>query len=104
NSIIFIGDQAVTNRLRGQNYSAGAQYSNNIGPVSVYGDAMLNLAGDFSGHYLTAGVEFRLNSANLVRVEINSNERAPNLNFLLYQSDYLNTTGKTILKMKPRGY
>ena len=90
NSIIFIGDQAVTNRLRGQNYSAGAQYSNNIGPVSVYGDAMLNLAGDFSGHYLTAGVEFRLNSANLVRVEINSNERAPNFNFLLYQSDYLN--------------
>lgn len=90
NSLIFIGDQAVTNRLRGQNYSAGAQYSNNIGPISVYGDAMLNLAGDFSGHYLTAGVEFRLNPVNIVNVEINSNERAPNFNFLLYQSDYLN--------------
>ena len=90
NSFIFIGDQAVTNRLRGQNYSAGAQYTNNIGPVSFYGDAMVNLVGDFSGHFLTAGAEFRLNPENIVNVEINSNERAPNFNFLLYQSDYLN--------------
>ena len=90
NSLIFLGDLAVTNRLRGQNYSGGAQYSNNIGPVSVYGDAMLNLAGDFSGHFLTAGAGFRLNPENIVNVEINSNERAPNYNFLLYQSDYLN--------------
>ncbi|HSP40583.1 MAG TPA: putative porin, partial [Gillisia sp.] len=90
NSLIFIGDQAVTNRLRGQNYSAGAQYSNNIGPVSVYGNAILNLAGDFSGHFLTAGGEFRLTPENIVNVEINSNERSPNFNFILYQSDYLN--------------
>ncbi len=90
NSLIFIGDQAVTNRLRGQNYSGGAQYSNNIGPLSVYGDAMVNIAGDFSGHYITAGAEFRLNPENIVNVEINSNERAPNFNFILYQSDYLN--------------
>lgn len=90
NSIIFIGDQAVTNRLRGQNYSAGAQYSHDLGRVSVYGDAMVNLAGDFSAHFLTAGVEYRLNPQNIVNIEINSNERAPNFNFLLYQSDYLN--------------
>lgn len=90
NSLVFIGEQAVSNRLRGQNYSAGAQYSNILGPVSVYGNAMVNLLGDFSGHFLTAGAQYQLNPQNIVNVEINSNERAPNFNFLLYQSDYLN--------------
>lgn len=90
NSVIFISDQVVSNRLRGQNFSAGASYLNNLGPFSLYGDAMVNLAGDFSGHYLTAGAEFRLNAENIVNLELNSNERAPNFNFLLYQSDYLN--------------
>lgn len=90
NSLIFIGEEEVTNRLRGQNYSAGAQYSNVFGPFSVYGDAMVNLGGEFSGHFLTAGVDFRLNNENWVNIEINSNERAPNFNFILYQSDYLN--------------
>lgn len=90
NSVIVLEDQIVPNRLIGQNYSAGAEYSNGFGPLAVYGDAMVNLAGDFSGHYLTGGVEFRINPLNYLNVEINSNERAPNFNFLLYQSDYLN--------------
>ncbi len=90
NSIIVIGDQLVTNRLIGDNFSAGAEYTNSFGPLAVYGDAMVNFIGDFSGHYLTGGIELRINHDNHLNVEINSNERAPNFNFLLYQSDYLN--------------
>ncbi|QED38153.1 hypothetical protein FK178_10685 [Antarcticibacterium arcticum] len=90
NSLIFFGNDVVTNRLRGDNYSVGGDYSNNFGPLKVYGDAMVNLAGEFSGHYFTGGITYALNSNNLLNVEINSNERAPNFNFLLHQSDYLN--------------
>lgn len=90
NSVIVLEDQIVPNRLKGQNYSAGGEYFNQFGPLTVYGDAMVNLAGDFSGHYFTGGVRFRINPLNYLNVEVNSNERAPNFNFLLYQSDYLN--------------
>ncbi len=90
NSVIVIGDQPVPNRLLGHNYSAGAEYSNAFGPLAFYGDLMVNMLGDFSGYFLTGGVNYRINAANYLNVEVNSNERAPNFNFLLYQSDYLN--------------
>ena len=90
NSLLFLEDQDITNRFVGENYSVGAEYSNNFGPLELFGDAMVNLAGDYSGHYLTAGVGYRLNEDSYFSAGINSNERAPNFNFLLYQSDYLN--------------
>src|SRR5690606_7888247 len=90
NSVIVFEDQTVTNRLKGHNYSAGAEYSNFLGPFAVYGDAMANVVGDFTGYFLTAGLRYRLSPANLLNVEINLNDRAPDFNFLLYQSDYLN--------------
>lgn len=90
NSVIFFGNDAVANRLKGNNFAAGADYSSSFGSLKVYGDAMVNVAGDFTGHYLTGGITYTLNANNYLNVEINSNERAPNFNFLLYQSDYLN--------------
>jgi hypothetical protein len=90
NSLLFLEDQDITNRYVGENYSLGGEYSNNFGPLELFGDAMVNLAGDYSGHYLTAGVGYRLNEDSYLSAGINSNERAPNFNFLLYQSDYLN--------------
>jgi hypothetical protein len=90
NSLLFLEDKDITNKFVGENYSAGAEYSNNFGPFELFGDAMVNLAGDYSGHYLTAGVGYRLDENNYLSAGINSNERAPNFNFLLYQSDYLN--------------
>lgn len=95
NSVIVLGDQVVTNRLVGENYSAGAEYANQLGPLALYGDAMVNVVGDFTGHYFTAGANFHLNPENYLNVEVNSNERAPNFNFLLHQSDYLNYNWQT---------
>jgi len=90
NSLLFLEEQDITNRFVGENYSLGGEYSNQFGPLKLYGDAMLNLAGDYSGHYFTAGVGYQLNKDSYFSAGINSNERAPNFNFLLYQSDYLN--------------
>ncbi|MBK5192163.1 MAG: hypothetical protein JJE07_02960, partial [Flavobacteriaceae bacterium] len=61
NSLLFLEDQDITNRFVGENYAVGGEYSNNFGPLELFGDAMVNLAGDYSGHYLTAGVWYRLN-------------------------------------------
>jgi hypothetical protein len=90
NSVIVLEDFVIPNRLVGQNYAAGAEYSNQFGPLAVYGDAMVNLSGEFSGHQFTGGVNFRINPLNYMNIEVSSNERAPNFNYLLYQSNYLN--------------
>ncbi len=96
NSILILDEnEVITNRLVGENYSVGAAYANNFGGFRIYGDAMLNLLGDFSGHYLTAGAGYTLNENNSVIAEINSNERAPNFNFLLNQSDYFDYNWQT---------
>ncbi len=90
NSVIFLEEQVVPNRIRGENYSAGAEYSKTIGTFSVYADAMINVEGEFSGNVFSGGVGYKLNDSNVFRFEVSSNERAPNFNFLLHQSDYLN--------------
>lgn len=90
NSVLFLEEQSVQNRLIGDNFSAGVGYSNEFGPLVVYGDGMVNLVGDFTGYYLTGGISYKLNPLNLLKIELNANDRAPNFNFLLYQSDYLN--------------
>lgn len=93
--LVLEDEQVITNRLTGYNYSLGGEYENTIGALMLYGDAMLNLVGEFSGHYLTAGAGWILNDDNAVMTEININERAPNFNFLLYQSDYFNYNWQT---------
>ncbi len=96
NSILILDEnEVITNRLVGENYSAGAAYANNFGAFRIYGDGMVNLVGDFSGHYLTAGAGYTLNENNSLIAEINSNERAPNFNFLLNQSDYFDYNWQT---------
>lgn len=96
NSILILeDDQVIRNRMVGENYSVGAAYANNFGPVSIYGDGMVNIAGDFTGYFLTAGAGYTLNENNSLIAEINSNDRAPNFNFLLNQSDYFDYNWET---------
>lgn len=90
NSVLVLEDQMVVNRMKGNIFSAGAGYSNTFGPIKLYGDAEVNVAGDFSGYFIKAGMEYQMDPLNLLSVEFQSNERTPDFNFLLYQSDYLN--------------
>jgi len=91
NSVFVLEDETIiTNRLKGENYAAGAEYFKNFGPLRMYGDFMVNVAGDFTGHNFLAGADYYINKNNQVKAELRSNESAPNFNFLLYQSDYLN--------------
>jgi len=95
NSIFVLEDQTITNRLKGENYAAGAEYLKNFGPLKIYGDLMVNVAGDFTGHNFLAGADYFMNENNRVKAELRSNESAPNFNFLLYQSDYINYNWQT---------
>ena len=90
NSIVSLGGNQITNRLKGNVVSVGGEYKNKIGAFLVHGKAGVNVSGDFDGNFLSGKATYNLNEDDLVEASININSRAPNYNFLLYQSDYIN--------------
>ncbi|MBT8258661.1 MAG: putative porin [Bacteroidia bacterium] len=88
--LVLIEGQQIDNRLKGDVVLAGGGYKNQIGKLKLKGDFGIMLSGDFSGNYLDANVSFDLNDDVAVGASLNLNSRAPNYNYLLYQSDYLN--------------
>lgn len=90
NRKLNLDSEVIPNRLKGNVYAAGASYKKNISGFELYGDAMLNVAGDFDGNYIKAHAAYALDSLNRVEVGLTTNSHQPNYNFLLYQSDYKN--------------
>ncbi len=80
----------ITNRLKGDVYSVGGEYENNYKGFSLFADGMSIVSGDFTGNYFNAGAGFNLLDKYEAQVKISANSVAPNYNFLLYQSDYVN--------------
>ncbi len=83
-------NDTINNKLTGVNYSVGGEYRKSIGGFDVQADAMLNLAGDFTGSYFAAQAGYSLDEENRLQFGFNQNSHMPNYNFLLYQSNYIN--------------
>ncbi|MCM4156597.1 putative porin [Gramella sp. AN32] len=91
NSIYINGeDEIVTNKLAGNIPHVGGNYKKNIGGFDVTGEARINISSELPGNYFDASAGYRLNEFNKIRFGFNQNSSAPNFNFLLYQSDYIN--------------
>jgi len=80
----------ITNRIKGDVYSVGGEYQNSYKGFSLFADGMSLISGDFTGNYFNAGAGFNLFDKYEALVKISANSVAPNYNFLLYQSDYIN--------------
>ena len=90
NSVYIRPGDTIGNRLNGSLLHVGGSYKKQIGGFKVEADGRLNLADDFTGNYLAATASYEFNEENWIRFGINQNSAAPNFNFLLYQSDYIN--------------
>lgn len=90
NTAILLENDTIGNRLVGNMISAGGEYLKKIGGFQLRADVMLAVAGDFTGHNFEASLGYNFNEENRVLVSLRSNGQAPNFNFLLFQSDYLN--------------
>lgn len=88
--LILDNDGRITNRLKGDLLQFGASYRKQYRGFELSGEGAINLAGDFNANYLTAAASFRFNEANRVKASAKIHSVAPNFNFLLYQSDYVN--------------
>ncbi|MCG9971797.1 putative porin [Christiangramia crocea] len=90
NSVYIKPGDTIGNRLNGNLLHVGGAYKKQIGGFSVEADAKLNLSEELPGNYLAATASYEFDSQNWIRFGVNQNSVSPNLNFLLYQSDYVN--------------
>ena len=90
NTLVSINGNDITNRLKGNVVSVGGGYKNTIGKFLIQGNFGLNLSGDFDGNFLNGNATFNFNEDTQASATINISSKAPNYNYLLYQSDYIN--------------
>ena len=89
-NIVSLNGSLITNRIKGNVISAGGSYKNTIGALDIDGSIGANVSGDFDGYYVNGEVGYSINEDIALSAGINSNSKAPNYNFLLYHSDYIN--------------
>ncbi|MDR5591990.1 putative porin [Christiangramia sp. SM2212] len=90
NSVFIKPGDTIGNRLNGGVLHIAGAYNKKIGGFALNAEGRLNLSDEFSGNYLEARASYSFNKDNSILFGLNQNSSAPNFNFLLYQSDYLN--------------
>ena len=95
NTILYLNQGTITNRLKGNIIETGASYQKNYRGFELFGKAALNVAGEFEGNYILGSASYKLNENNRAKATVHINSAAPNYNFLLYQSDYVNYNWQT---------
>ncbi len=88
--LVQLNGNRITNRIKGDVISAGGSYKNTIGKINVNGKFGINVSGDLTGNYFEGKAQYIYNDDITIGASLNLNSKAPNYNYLLYQSDYLN--------------
>lgn len=88
--VIVLDEQTIPNRIKDEIITVGGQYQNSFGSLDIIGNLRTNITGELNGSSFMGKAKYNLDEDNSLSVSINSSSRAPNYNFLLYQSDYIN--------------
>lgn len=81
---------SIVNRIKGNVMSFGGSYQNKIRGLDIYAEGMSLASGDFQGNYINARLGYDFKEKYRLEVNVNTSSVAPNYNFLLYQTDYIN--------------
>ncbi|UKM66132.1 putative porin [Flavobacteriaceae bacterium GSB9] len=90
NKLVLLNGQTITNRLKGNVFSAGGAYQKQYKGFNLKGEMGVNVSGDFEGNFIKATAGFKLEDDISAQASINHSSHAPNYNTLLYQSNYTN--------------
>jgi hypothetical protein len=90
NSILITEEGTIPNQLRGDELAVGGSYSKKLGPLSLDGQVTYGITGELTNYLLDGSARIKLNEENEIGFSVHASSRAPNFNFLLYQSDYAN--------------
>lgn len=97
NTVLVLDEERIPNRLKGNLIEAGGAYEKEYRGFKLSGKGAINVSGDYDGNYLQGAASYDLNDDYNAEASITIHSVAPNFNFLLYQSDYVNYNWKTEL-------
>ncbi|MFK5983185.1 MAG: putative porin [Flavobacteriaceae bacterium] len=89
-SKLILDEGEIVNRLKGNQVQAGASYKKTYKGFELYGEGAINISGDFDGNFFKVGASYLINNEYTVSADLKLHSVAPNFNFLLFQSDYVN--------------
>jgi len=89
-SVLILDAGTITNRLKGNLIQFGASYKKNYKGFELSGKGAINIAGDLDGNYVSGQASYEFDENNKVKASATLHSVAPNFNFLLFQSDYIN--------------
>ncbi|MGB7785240.1 MAG: putative porin [Salinimicrobium sp.] len=95
NSVLVLEDGIIPSQLSGDVFSVGGSYRNRVGRFGLRAEAMLNITGPYDGYDLEGELTGLIGEDLLASVGLDLHNRAPNFNFLLHQSDYINYNWQT---------
>lgn len=87
--LVLLDGNTIINRLKGNAVSVGAEYKNKIGEFNILAKVGFNVAGDLDGNYIDGIASYNINKDLNLQFGLNINSKAPNYNYQLYQSDYI---------------
>lgn len=90
NTVLVLEPGIIPNKIIGDDFSVGGEYTNKIGDFLVDGQGAVNISGNFDAYHLDGQLSYLLNRNILFTAAANIESRPANFNFLLYQSDYIN--------------
>ncbi len=88
--VTILNAQTIPNRIQDQIVSLDGVYSKRIGLLNFKSKFGVNILGDFKGSYIASNLDYTPSDDISVGAKLTVNSSAPNYNFLLHQSDYLN--------------
>ena len=90
NGILYYDDYTVSNRIKGNAVSFGADWSKKIGNIHINGDASTIILGNITGSTLKGSVMFQKEDLFNFKGYVEFTSKTPDFNKLLFQSGYEN--------------
>ncbi len=90
NSIVLNTPFNIPNRIKTNFFGLNASYNKAFKNFSIDALAKFNLSESYKGTVLDGKITYELNNDIEIKAGVNIASTTPNLNYLLYQSDYLN--------------
>ncbi|UMB52471.1 putative porin [Lutibacter sp. A64] len=88
NSILYLDTLTISDKLKGNVFSAGADWNANIGNLNIKADATSVISGDLTGNSIKASVGYKKDSIFSIKGYAEVTSKSPSLNKLLFQSAY----------------
>ena len=98
NSILYLDTITISDKLKGNVLSAGADWKAKIGTLTLNADANSIVSGDLTGSSIKASVNYEKDSIYSIKGYAEVTSKSPSFNKILYQSAYKNYNWKNDFK------